>query len=47
MGVHDSGYKLIFAFPAMIKDLLQGFVRESRKIAGDLIEEAAAELGGF
>ncbi len=28
MGIHDSGYKQLFAFPAMVKDLLQGFVKE-------------------
>ena len=28
MGIHDSGYKQLFAFPAMVKDLLVGFVKE-------------------
>ncbi len=29
MGVHDSGYKQLFAFPAMVEDLLRGFVKET------------------
>ena len=28
MGAHDSGYKQLFSFPAMVEDLLRGFVRE-------------------
>ncbi|MFO8073189.1 MAG: Rpn family recombination-promoting nuclease/putative transposase [Polyangia bacterium] len=28
MGVHDSGYKQIFSFPAMVEDLIRGFVKE-------------------
>jgi hypothetical protein len=28
MGAHDSGYKHLFQFPAMVEDLLRGFVRE-------------------
>ena len=29
MGIHDSGYKQLFAFPTMVEDLLRGFVREA------------------
>ncbi len=29
MGVHDSGYKQLFSFPAMVADLIRGFVREA------------------
>ena len=25
---HDSGYKLLFSHPAMVRDLLRGFVQE-------------------
>jgi hypothetical protein len=28
MGVHDSGYRQLFASTAMVEDLLHGFVRE-------------------
>jgi predicted transposase/invertase (TIGR01784 family) len=28
MGVHDSGYRHLFSFRAMVEDLLRGFVRE-------------------
>ena len=28
MGVHDCGYKQLFSFPAMVADLIRGFVRE-------------------
>ena len=28
MGVHDSGYKHLFSFRAMVTDLLRGFIRE-------------------
>ena len=28
VGAHDSGYKQLFSFPAMVEDLLRGFVRE-------------------
>jgi len=28
MGDNDSGYKLLFSDPAMVRDLLLGFVRE-------------------
>lgn len=28
MGDHDSGYRQLFSFPAMVEDLLRGFVRE-------------------
>ena len=29
MGIHDSGYKQLFAFPARVEDLPRGFVRET------------------